>query len=86
MRHDIDEAVAARVQRQNIPCRSDKRFHFVLSPDSSHAEAHFYRQATERLVQAGFDVLRVDVNRQPPEQSAALIRDRLLTFFAPAAG
>lgn len=59
---------------------------FQLSPGSSHAEAHFYRQATERLIQAGFDVLRVDVNRQPPEQSAELIRDRLLTFFAPAAG
>lgn len=58
---------------------------FQLSQGSSHAEAHFYRQATERLIQAGFDVLRVDVNRQPPEQSAALIRDRLLTFFAPAA-
>jgi dTMP kinase len=53
-------------------------------PGSSHAEVHFYRQATERLIQAGFDVLRVDVNRQPPDQSAALIRDRLLTFFAPA--
>ncbi len=37
-------------------------------------------------VQPGFDVLRLDVNRQPPEQSAALIRDRLLAFFAPAAG
>lgn len=59
---------------------------FQLSPGSSHAEAHFYQQATERLIQAGFDVLRVDVNKRPPEQSAALIRDRLLTFFAPAAG
>lgn len=55
---------------------------FQLSPDSSHAEVHFYRQATERLIQAGFDVLKVDVNRRPPEQSAAAIRDRLLGFFA----
>jgi dTMP kinase len=55
---------------------------FQLTPGSSHAEAHFYRQATERLVQAGFDVLRVDCNRQPSEQSAVLIRDRLLSFFA----
>ena len=31
---------------------------FQLTPGSSHAEAHFYRQATERLIQAGFDVLR----------------------------
>ncbi len=56
---------------------------FQLSPGSSHAEVHFYRQATERLIQAGFDVLRVDCNKQPPEQSAAFIRDRLMTFFAP---
>lgn len=55
---------------------------FQLSPGSSHAEVHFYRQATERLIQAGFDVLRVDVNRQPPEQSARIIRDRLMSFFA----
>jgi dTMP kinase len=55
---------------------------FQLSPGSSHAEVHFYRQATDRLVQAGFDVLRVDCNQRPPEQSAALIRDRLMTFFA----
>lgn len=58
---------------------------FQLSSGSSHAEAHFYRQATERLIQVGFDVLRVDVNRPPAEQSAALIRDRLLTFFVSAA-
>jgi dTMP kinase len=56
---------------------------FQLSPGSSHAEVHFYRQATERLIQAGFDVLRVDCNKRPPEQSAAFIRDRLMTFFAP---
>ncbi len=55
---------------------------FQLSPGSSHAEVHFFHQATDRLVQAGFDVLRVDCNQQPPEQTAALIRDRLTTFFA----
>lgn len=55
---------------------------FQLTPGSSHAEVHFYRQATERLIQAGFDVLRVDCNQRPPEQSAALIHDLLLTFFA----
>ena len=27
---------------------------FQRSPGSSHAEVHFYRQATERLIQAGF--------------------------------
>jgi dTMP kinase len=55
---------------------------FQLAPGSSHAEVHFYRQATERLVQAGFDVLRVDCNQRPPEQAASVIRDRLTTFFA----
>jgi dTMP kinase len=58
---------------------------FQLTPGSSHAEAHFYRQATERLIHAGFDVLRVDCNKRPPEQSAAFIRDQLMSFFASAA-
>jgi dTMP kinase len=55
---------------------------FQLSPGSSHAEVHFYRQATERMVQAGFDVLRVDCNQRAPEQVAGIIRDRLMAFFA----
>ncbi|MFC1440147.1 dTMP kinase [Streptacidiphilus sp. N1-10] len=55
---------------------------FQLSPGSSHAEVHFYRQATERLIQAGFDVLRVDCNQRAPEQVARVIRDRLTSFFA----
>jgi dTMP kinase len=55
---------------------------FQLTPGSSYAEVHFYRQATERLIQAGFDVLRVDCNHRPAEQSAAFIRDRLLSVFA----
>jgi dTMP kinase len=38
---------------------------FQLTPGSSHAEAHFYRQATERLIQAGFDVLKVDCSSRP---------------------
>lgn len=55
---------------------------FQLSPGSSHAEFHFYQQATDRLTQAGFDVLRVDCNQRPAEQSATLIRNRLMAFFA----
>lgn len=31
VRNDIDEAVAARVQRQNVLYHPDKRFHFVLT-------------------------------------------------------
>jgi dTMP kinase len=55
---------------------------FQLSPGSSHAEAYFYRQATDRLIHAGFDVLRVECNQRPAEHSAAFIRDRLLAFAA----
>jgi len=54
---------------------------FQVTPGSSHAEAHFYLQATERLVQAGFDVLRVDCNKQPADQSASFIHDQLMRFF-----
>lgn len=50
---------------------------FQLSRGSSHAEVHFYRHATDRLIQAGFDVLRVDCNQRPAEQSAAFIIGRL---------
>lgn len=57
---------------------------FQRTPGSSHAETRFYRQATEQLIEAGFDVLRVDCTDQPPERSAALIRDRLLSFVASA--
>lgn len=59
---------------------------YQLSPGSSHAEVHFYRQATDRLIEAGFNVLRVDCNRRPPEQSAVVIRDRLMTLLVPAEG
>lgn len=52
---------------------------FQLPPDSSHAEVNFYRQTSDRLIQAGFDVLRVDCNHRPPEQSAGVIHDRLMT-------
>ncbi|WP_322760947.1 dTMP kinase [Frankia sp. Cr2] len=55
---------------------------FQLTPGSSHAETYFYRQATDRLIQAGFDVLRVDCSQRPPERVAAGIRDRLMSFFA----
>jgi dTMP kinase len=53
---------------------------FQFAAGSSHAEAHFYRQATERLIQAGFNVLRVDCSGQPAEQSAVQIHNRLVSF------
>jgi dTMP kinase len=55
---------------------------FQRTPGCSHTEVHFYRQATERLIRAGFGVLRVDCNHRQAEQSAAFIRDRLLGLFA----
>jgi dTMP kinase len=59
---------------------------FQLTPNNSHAEVHFYRQATERLRQAGFDVLRVDCHQRAAHHVAAHILDRLTTFFAPPKG
>jgi dTMP kinase len=50
---------------------------FQLTPNSSHSESYFYGQAADHLLKAGFAVLRVNCNQQPPEESAAFIRDRL---------
>jgi dTMP kinase len=58
---------------------------FQLTPGSSHTEVRFYRQATERLIQAGFDVLRVECNKRPAEQLAAFICDQLMSLFGSAA-
>jgi dTMP kinase len=55
---------------------------FQFTPGGSHAEVGFYQQATERLIEAGFDVFTVDCNRRPPEQVAARIRDRLTALSA----
>jgi dTMP kinase len=55
----------------------------TVTPGSSHAEIYFYKQATERLIQAGFDVLRVDCNQQAAQHVAAHILQRLTAFFAP---
>jgi dTMP kinase len=57
---------------------------FQLTVGSSHREAEYYRQATEQLVGAGFEVLSVDCSSRPAEQSAAVIRDRLLTVLSPS--
>ena len=70
------EIIARRLRERGA------RNRFQLSSNSSYAEVHFYRQATDRLIQAGFDVLRVDVNQRPPEQAAMLIRNHLTCFFS----
>jgi dTMP kinase len=51
---------------------------FQRAPGSSHTEVEYYHHATSWLTNAGFDVLRVNCNEQAPEQSASLIRDRLM--------
>lgn len=56
---------------------------FQHTPGSSHTEVEYYRQATKTLEDAGFHVLRVDCSCRPPEQSAALIRDRLMALLVP---
>jgi dTMP kinase len=74
---DADPAVIAQ--------RLDERGahnRFQLAPDSSQAEVGFYREATERLMRAGWGVLVVDVNCRPPEQTAALICERLMALLA----
>lgn len=81
-----DLAVILEADPDVIAQRLDERGphnRFQLSPGSSHAEIYFYRQATEQLIQAGFDVLRVDCNQQAAQHVAAHILDRLATFFAP---
>ena len=69
------EVIAERLEARGAHNR------FQLSPGSSYVEAAFYVEATERLLAAGFAVLRLDCNQRPPEQSAVLIRERLTAFF-----
>ncbi|MGI9000491.1 MAG: dTMP kinase [Pseudonocardia sp.] len=75
---EADPAVIAQRLNERGPYNR-----FQLRPGSAHAEIYFYKQATERLIQAGFDVLRVNCNRQTTPQIAEHILDRLTTFFAP---
>jgi dTMP kinase len=70
------EVIARRLRERGAHNR------FQLSPDSSQAEVGFYRDATDWLVRAGFVVLNLDVNHKPPEESAALIAERLMTLLA----
>jgi dTMP kinase len=55
---------------------------FQHTPGSSHTEVEFYRQATETLNRAGFEVLQVNCSSRPPEQSAAIIRNQLTSLLA----
>jgi len=83
--HRPDLAVILEADPAVIAQRLDERGphnRFQLRPGSSHAEIYFYKQATERLIQAGFDVLRVDCNQQAAHHVPAHILDRLTTFFA----
>jgi dTMP kinase len=57
---------------------------FQRSPGASRKEVDYYRQATDRLEELGFDVLRVDCTKRPPEQSAAIICRELTALLAPS--
>ncbi len=70
------EVIAQRLSERGAHNR------FQLSPDSSKAEVAFYREARERLIRGGFNVMVADVNSKPPEQTAALICERLTTLLA----
>jgi dTMP kinase len=80
-----DLAVVLESDPQTIHARLAQRGaqnRFQLTPGSSYAETHFYRQACERLIQAGYDVLRVECADRTPDAIAAVIHDRLRAFFA----
>lgn len=47
-------------------------------PSSSQDEVRFYREATERLIGAGFGLVLVDCSAQPPERCAEAIHERLV--------
>jgi dTMP kinase len=74
---EADAETIARRLRQRGPHNR-----FQNRPNSSHAEVHFYRQAVDRLIQAGYDVLRLPTTQQAPDNVAATIHNRLLTYFA----
>lgn len=80
-----DLAVVLEADAETISQRLHQRGphnRFQSRPNSSHAEVHFYRQAIDRLIQAGYDVLRVSTSNKTPDQIAATIHNGLLTFFA----
>ena len=80
-----DLAVILDADPKVISQRLDERGphnRFQLTPDSSQTEVALYREATDHLIRAGFPVLVVDVNSRPPEQSAALICERLTNLLA----
>ncbi|MBC6447357.1 dTMP kinase [Actinokineospora xionganensis] len=54
---------------------------FQLTPGSSHSEAAYYKDAKERLIEAGFTVLAVDCTTRPAEQSAVIIASELRTLL-----
>ncbi|MFF5114085.1 dTMP kinase [Streptosporangium sp. NPDC000509] len=80
-----DLAVVLEADPQTIAARLAARGahnRFQLTPGSSHAETHFYRQACDRLIRAGYDILPIDCTDELPAQLAATIRDRLHAFFS----
>lgn len=67
----VGVALLSRDQVEQLPGRAREVVEYRKSD----------RQATERLIQAGFDVLQVEVNQRTPVQAAMFIRNRLMSFF-----
>ncbi|MEV6241054.1 dTMP kinase [Lentzea sp. NPDC051838] len=70
------EVIASRLSER------DPHNRFQHTAGSSYTEVEFYRHATDSLHGAGFEVFKVDCTSRPPEQSAAIIRNRLVDLFA----
>jgi DNA repair photolyase len=51
---------------------------------SGHAEARYYRDAREQLIEADFNVLSVDCTKQLAEQFAALASTHLMALRMPS--
>jgi dTMP kinase len=58
------------------------RNRFQHQSGSAHVETHFYQQTTQRLIHAGFTVLRVNCN-QPAPHTARHILNQLTALLTP---
>jgi len=79
VRNDIDEAVAARVQRQDILYRPDKRFHFVLTEAALR-----YRLCPPEVMLGQLD--RLNSSSQLPNVKFGVIGFETAYVVAPAHG
>lgn len=71
------DVIAARLEA----ARSHNRLR--LPPGSGQAEAAYYSDAKQRLIDAGFNVLAVDCTRRSASQAAAVISTHLIALLTP---